>query len=1040
MKKNMLNPLLPGKKICLVILSVLISSFIFSQGKITVKGKVTADNLPLEGATVSTKDGSRATTTDVLGQFSLSVNKGDSLFVSFVGYEQYSFVANAKEVNILLNARGGTNLEDVVVVGYGAQSKRNLASSSVKVSAKDFKNAIVNTVDQALQGRAAGVQVVTTSGEPGAQAVVRIRGNNSLSGNNEPLYVVDGFPMPPYSEASTNFDGSYSLNGLYGINPNDIENIEVLKDAAATAIYGSRGANGVVLITTKTGKRGEGRIELVNKISTGGISKPIKMMSGKDYAEIVNEFYTLVNFPPPFGNIDTISTNSNWFDAVTRKSFMEDISMNVSGGSAKSTYYLSGNYLKERGVLLASDNSRGSLRANLNNEVNKWYTIKAAISFVRQTTNRAVTSQHGWPSSGGLLEDIRQAPTIPLDYLGYNSAGIPGYVNYWFGNPIVESKSRTDILKNDFSIINIENWFSLTKDLKLVVNLGANHNLSRRQVFLDANTVEGNNTNGVGSNSTSNTYSYNTNAYLVLDKQFNSIHRLNLTLGGEYNNQIVELLNTTSTGFAIPYFGINNIGSAQTQQIGSYKETRRLQSAFFRANYAFKGKYILNISTRMDGASPFAENKKYGLFPAVAAAWNMGQEDFMKNVKFISNPKIRASYGITGSQAIPPYSSLAQYNNAFYQIGAGSIITTVIYPSTLGNENLSWERTSQYNVGLDVNAWKNRITIILDYYNKRTTDLLQPRVLPSQTGYSTITDNYGTMQNKGFELGVQANIIQNKNVQFATRFNITKNRNILINLGDQKGSAYVSTGGNLQDGVTGILTPGQEVGQFYGYRVTGLAQAKDFQNGQPLYPFPGPISAQFPGTLKFQDLDGNGKIDANDRQILGNSSPDFTFGWTNIFSWKRLAVSMFITGSVGNDVLDLSRFYFNNGIINYYGVVFNQSADWFKNRWTPANPHNDTRYPGIQFNMAVNDITSSMIENGSYMRLKTLTLSYNFPQVKFVKNLALFVTGTNLITITKYKGFDPEVSSFNQSLLQQGIDYGAYPTQKSCTFGLSCNF
>jgi hypothetical protein len=250
----------------------------------------------------------------------------------------------------------------------------------------------------------------------------------------------------------------------------------------------------------------------------------------------------------------------------------------------------------------------------------------------------------------------------------------------------------------------------------------------------------------------------------------------------------------------------------------------------------------------------------------------------------------------------------------------------------------------------------------------------------------------------------------------------------------------VASGGNLQDGVTGILTPGQEVGQFYGYRVTGLAQASDFQNGQPLYPFPGPISAQFPGTLKFQDLDKNGVIDANDRQVLGKSSPDFTFGWTNNFTWKRFSVTLFITGSVGNDVLDLSRFYFNNGIINYYGVPFNQTEDWFNHRWTPSNPHNDTRYPGIQFNMAVNDITSSMIENGNYVRLKTMNISYGFPPLKVIKNLTVFFTGTNLITVTKYKGFDPEVSSFNQSLLQQGIDYGAYPTQKSYTFGLSCNF
>lgn len=1043
MLKKFLNSEQFGKKIYFTVFLLMICPLIFAQQLITVKGKVTSNGEPLAGATISTKSDLRGTTTNSLGQFTIQANKGDTLIVSFVGYEEKHIAAdNSKMLDISLNSNVAYSLGDVVVVGYGTQSKRNLATSTVRVSSSDFENTITSTVDQALQGRAAGVQIVNTSGEPGAQAVVRIRGNNSLSGNNEPLYVIDGFPMPPYQEASTQgFSGSYSLNGLYGLNPNDIDNIEVLKDAAATAIYGSRGANGVVLITTKTGKSGGGKIELINKFSFGSISKPIKMMTGKEYAQIVNETYELVGSAKPFRNIDTVSVNTNWFDEVTRQSMREEASLNISGGGPKSSYFVSGNYLKEIGNLLASGNSRGSIRANLNSDVKSWYSIKGQFSFVRQVTDRGISSGHSWPASGGLMDYIRQPPTIPIDYLGYNSLGIPGTVGYWFGNPVIAAKSRIDKLKNDFSLINIENLFTLSSSLKLVINFGTNQSISRRQVFLDANTSEGHGTNGVGSNTLANVVSYNTNAYLIYDKLLADIHKLNLTLGGEYNSQTNENLGTASTGFSIPFFGINNIGSAQAQQINSYREDRKLQSAFFRGNYILNGKYILNTSVRLDGASPFAENKKYGLFSTIAAAWNIGQEEFIKNLAFISSSKLRVSYGQTGSQAISPYSSLQPFVNALYQIGAGNNTVLVLYPSALGNPDLSWEKTNQFNVGIDLSVLNNRLSFSLDYYDKRTINLLQPQSLPSQSGYSSIISNYGTMGNKGIEFSVLANLIKNENVDFSTRLNISRNKNILISLGNNKISTYTKLGGNLQGGVATILTPGREIGLFYGYKVTGLAQASDFNNGVPNYPFPGAISLQHPGTYIYQDSKKDGVINADDRQVLGKSSPDFTFGWNSNFRWKNIYINLFITGSKGNDILDISQFYLRDGLVNNSNVVFNQSQDWYEKRWTQANPHNDVRYPGVQANdLPIRDIISPMIEDGSYIRLKSLAVSYGFPKLNVIKNLKLFITATNLITITKYTGFDPEVSSYNQSLLLQGIDYGAYPSEKSFSFGLSCNF
>lgn len=1026
----------------LLVCAMFISLQTYAQQQ-PVTGVVTdaANATPLQGVSVSVKGSAASTQTDSSGKFSIEAVKGNTLVFTFVGYNDKEVrVGNTLSLTVTMES-ASKQLEDVVVVGYGSQIKRNLATATSRVSAGELKNAVITTVDQALQGRTTGVQVVETSGEPGAATVVRIRGNNSLSGNNEPLYVIDGFPMPPYREASANFYGSYSQNGLYGINPNDIESMEVLKDASATAIYGSRGANGVVLITTKAGKRGDGRVELVNRTSFGAIANPIKMMNGRQYAEIINESYELGGRDIPFKNLDSNFANTNWFDLITQPSFRQDISLSVSGGSPKSSYYISGNYLFDKGTIINSDNNRGSIRANLNNDVNNWYTIKSQISFVRQKANRAITNSHGWPDAGGLMDGLRASPTVEPGYLGFNGAGVPGYSGYWFANPYNELSSKIDVSKNDYSIINIENWFTLMKDLKLVVTLGGNQNLTRRQVFMPPSTSAGKAVNGSSSSTMANTYSYNVNAYFLYDKTFKDDHKLNVTLGAEYNNQTVELLNTNSSGYDIPLFGIDNIGSALTQNIGSYKEERSLQSGFFRANYSFKGRYVLNTSVRLDGASPFAANKKYGLFPAVAVAWNMDEENFMKGITAISNTKLRASFGETGSQAITPYSSLARYGNSFYQVGADGTVVTALYPVSLGNPNLSWERTRQFNAGLDFSVFNNRLMISFDYYNKTTVDLLQSRTLPSQSGFGSITDNYGTMRNRGLELSLQADIIRAKDFRYNTRVNISRNKTTLVDLGDRTVSDYVGISGNLLGGVSGILTPGEEVGRFFGYKVTGLVQESDFNtDGTPNYPYAGGTTEQIPGTWKYDDFVKDGVINADDRQVLGKAAPDFTYGWTNDFTWKNLGINFFFTGSVGNDVLNLTRFYLNNGLIDYAGVIFNQTEDWYNKRWTPANQHNDPRYPGTQRGISTGDINSTMLENGSFFRLKMLTVSYTLPNITVLKSPRLFLTGTNVFTITKYTGFDPEVSSFNQSLLQQGIDYGAYPAQRSFTIGFSCNF
>lgn len=1004
----------------------------------TVSGTVKdPDNKPVEGATITVKQTKVSTVADKDGRFSISAVKGNTITISNVNFEPQNFeVGNETTVEIKLELKSGT-LDEVVVVGYGSSIKRDLASATSKVTAKQFQTAVISTVDQALQGRATGIQVTSSSGEPGANTVIRVRGSNSLSGNNEPLYVIDGVIMPEYKEASATVYGSFSQNGLYGLNPNDVESIEVLKDASATAIYGSRGANGVVVITTKAAKSGEGKIEFTSKISTGSILNPLKMMSGKQFAEVYNEYSVYNGRAIPFGNIDTLSVNTNWFEEVTRPAQREDLSLSISGGTPKASYYISGNHLRDKGAVLGSGITRSSIRANLSSVVNKWYTLTAQLSFVNQKSQRGVSSNGGWPDGPGLMEALRTNPLYRLSDNGLDvNSPIPGGGKGLFANPVNAQTDKDDVSINDYSIVNIQNSFKLIPELQLVVNLGRIQNLTRRQAFFPITVAEGFYSNGRGDNTLANTYSYNMSAYFQYDKTFNDVHKLSLTAGGEYIKTQLETLGARVTGLPINSLGVNNLSSASSQQTLSFKSDRLIESGFIRGNYVYKGKYVLNTSIRADGASPFAENKKIGYFPSAGVAWNVMEENFMKNVRSISNLKLRVSYGITGSQAISPYQSLPTYNSDYYQVGSSPQL--IVYPHILGNSNLTWEKTKQFNGGLDFSVLNNRITFSFDVYKKRTEGLLQLKSLPSQSGNSVILDNNGTISNKGIELGIQADIIRKRDLNFTTSFNVSHNKNVLVNLGDRTDPLYQALSGNLLGGVYGILTPGEEIGQFYGYKVSGLTQASDLTAaGVPKYPFLGLAGHERPGNWKYEE-DKDGKLTP---RVLGKSTPDFTYGWSNDITWKRISVNLFFTGSVGNDIINLTGFYLNNGIIDFHNIQFNQTEDWYQNRWTPSNPHNDVRYPGTQSAAQQGNINSVMIENGSFFRLKNMSISYDFPNVKkVVKNLKLFVSGTNIFTITKYTGFDPDVSNFGTSLLQQGIDYGAYPSKRTYTFGLTASF
>ncbi len=1033
----------------------------FSQETIHVKGKIisSAGGTPLAGVTVKSESTRKTVVSLGDGSYSIETMKGTVLLFNHVGYKEYQLVANTETMDVVLEVQEKV-LEDVVVVGYGTQNRRDLTGSISKVSSKEFKNSVITTVDQALQGRATGVQVTQASGEPGANVVVRIRGVSSFSSNNQPLYVIDGFLMPPYTEAAApNTSGSSISNGLYGLNPSDIESIEVLKDASATAIYGSRAANGVILITTRKGKLGESQIEVISKTSIATMTNPYDMMNSYEFASAKNQSYIDAGQPGPF-NADSIKSagnSTNWLDQISRTSLRQETSINFRGGSGKTNYFLSGTYLTEKGVIKGSDNKRGSVRFNLNTSFKDWYDARMQFSATRAKLTRATTETGGWPYSGGPIFDALRAS--PLHQNNSSSLGeVPDIIGgvtlsqNSFVSPVQELLEKTDNTFNDQVLANIENIFYLTKNknLELHAVVGSSLQNSERHINLPPWLGSGKTYNGLVIQSRAKTQSFNSSIYFAHKGTFGD-HSLASTAGVEYNNTILQANSQVGKGINFSSIALFNLGSALNQSITSYKEESVIQSAFFRENYSFREKYLLSVSVRADGASKFADNKKWAVFPAAALAWNLSQEKFLSNVKQLDFAKLRVSYGLTGNQSLPAYRSLRNYVPSFYELGntpggTNPVVTLIV--SQPNNPDLKWETTAQFNTGLDLSFFEGRATLVVDYYNKKTTDLLQLLPIPSQSGYESIWANTGSIRNRGFEINLGLKPVVTKNFSWDMNITYSRNKTVLLDLGAfDPASQGVTRGGttNLLGGGTTILMPGRELGLFYGYNVIGLYQQGDFNtSGALIVPAPQNSNDNTIGRYKYEDVNNDGKITEADRTVLGHSQPKFILGWNNNLKWKDWGLNLFFNSSMGNDILNMAGAYLRTGILNLSGLSFNQTKDWYEKRWTAANPTNDPKYPAIQPRpngglLSFNDANSTMVEDGSFVRLKSVTLSYSFARShnKFMRGLNLFVTGTNLFTISKYSGFDPEVSSYGADIKLSGIDYGAYPNFKSFTAGIN---
>jgi TonB-linked SusC/RagA family outer membrane protein len=976
----------------------------FAQNNTTITGKVISakDQTALAGVSIRLKGTSRGVNTDKNGNFEIEVSqKNGTLIFSYVGF-------NLKEVNINGQSQinvslmpSDTKLQDVVVIGYGTVKKRDLTGSVSQVKSDQINAFPTTSVMQSLSGRASGVQVMQNTGAPGDGISIRIRGTNSLQGNNEPLYVIDGFPT---SDASL-------------VNNSDIESIEILKDASATAIYGSRGANGVVLITTKKGKVGKTEVNVESSYSSQTLRKKLKFMNAKEYATLYNEQAVNDNVAPFFsqGYIDSLGAGFDWQDLVFYTAPMKTLSVNINGGTEKTQFSITGSTIDQQGIIKGSEYSRYSLDFNIHHTISKKLNVRLA-TIMSRTMNDQLNDGRGSNRGQSMISGAISAPPTLTPYNSDGSyrvlstaypfiaSGIVNPLNYIYQQ---SNQFRTNKILSNASVI-----YKPIPELAIKISGGIVYSDSRNDAYTSTKFVSSSGTASVSNSQSTSLLSENTISY---NKTFNQKHALSAVAGFTYQDFNNTSLNGSGVGFFSDITQTYSLGSATTPGIpGSGYSASSLISYLGRINYTYDNKYLATISYRSDGASVYSNGNKWGYFPSAALAWRVSNETFFRNITFISDLKLRAGWGYTGSQAIGAYTTLNQlssghtvFNNALYVTYA---------PGTRLPGDLKWETTEQKDIGLDLGILGNRILITADYYIKNTRDLLNNVQLPPSFGWTSTIQNIGQVQNTGFEFGVDARALTGK-FKWDINGNISFNRNKVVKLAGHKDIL----GGKLSQALvidnSNILREGQPIGRFWGYVEDGYDEK---------------------GYIKFKDLDSDGQITANDETYIGNPNPDFIYGFNSVMNYKNFEFSFFVQGTYGNDIFNVNTV--NNTID--YGYGLNMPEAVYSGHWTPTNTN--AKYPVISRSVTAK-VSNRFIEDGSYLRLKNIQLAYNLSgeslKVNWIRNIQFYISGQNLLTLTKYSWYDPEVNatgSGNSTSL--GYDWYSYPTAKSITFGIRAGF
>lgn len=1077
-----------SRKITSILMSaacaLLLAPSVWGQA-VRVSGVVTDESgEPIVGAAVYDKgDKTSGVMTDSDGRYSLTVaGRGTTLVFSILGYEEVEERVGKRSVIDVVMREDALTLEsaEVVAVGYGTVARRDLTGSVAKVDMDDIIRSTPQNFDQAISGRVAGVVVTSPDGAVGSTASITIRGNNSLTQSSEPLYVIDGFP----SESSM----------AAAINPADIESFDVLKDASATAIYGARGANGVIVITTKKGTEGRPKVNFSSSLTMNVITKKMELLDAYGFVEMMSDYYEKVDYGSSGSNIYFAGLDEdgvrnyhtytledyrdipqvNWQDLMYRNSLTQNYNLTLSGGNKSSgtRYNFSLGHINQDGIIINSNYKRYSFKFTINQKITEDLTLDATANFSRNITSGATPSSA--TNSGGASSYLMYSvwgyrPVKPIIFGYVDDAFINSIVdegeisddgtvevdiNDTRFNPVASARNEVRTNTQDYMSLNAALNWNILPELVLRVSGGYTFNNRRREEFNNSQTSTGYAKSWSGWGINGSFYNTNTSDWLeentlTWTKTYNDTHHLQVLGGVTFQGEDQDYSGARAIQLATEQEGINALYTGTYLSVWPSSYGWTLMSFLSRVNYNYAYKYYLTASFRSDGSSKFPKANRWGFFPSASAAWNFNRENLLKDSRWLSNGKLRLSWGLTGNnRTSTPYDYYAQYTrlvddwNTLDYVN-DNVIVPGYYPSNMSNDDLKWETTEQTDLGIDLGLFKNRIKVTADVYVKHTRDLLLRATIPATSGYKSQMVNIGSMRNRGVELTLDLVPVQTRRFTWTSSFNIARNQNTVTSLVDTQHSllSTVSFENNFNAQYAYITQAGRPTGMMYGFIYDGTYKEDDFNNGITLkegVPHLSSVAASSmrPGDPRYRDINGDGVIDDNDRTIIGCGQPDFTGGWNNSFNIGAFDLSVFFNWSVGNDILNANRLIFENP---YSRNQLNQFAT-VRNRYSSRNPTSDI--PAV-YAQGMYVYSSRVIEDGSFLRLKNAAIGYTIPS-KTCKRLGIdhcrvYVSADNLWTLTNYSGQDPEVSTKN-SVLTPGFDWSAYSRATGYTAGLSITF